>query len=545
MGTNGWGEQTVMYLQPDNVMNPMLFVITRLCQIQEFKITQNMRMGRATNGSTVDILIDSTIVSRNHGEFTLQGDGVHYRDLGSQNGTYINGLYYGNMTGVFDKRLIDGDVIRIDTNTQREVHPKAVIIIYRDTMPSSPSWQYVELGQGCMEINIGREDETSGVSLDDTRVSRRHATFFRDPNGWAVADQNSRNGVYVNNIRLGEPAYLRELDCVRIVDHMFIYVDNKLLYTVIPYISTAYGVVNQPFQQMTTSTNRSVPNNQVEQTSCNKLGANLYINIVKRTVHQGLFKELTLLKDINLTIHAGEMVLILGGSGAGKTTFMNAVMGYEKATGTIRHGNIDIYSQYSKMKYAIGFVPQDVLLRESDTVYDTLYNAAEMKMPPDSTPDMIAQRVEKVMGMVSLSHVANSLIKSISGGEKKRVSAGVELVADPSLFFLDEPDSGLDAQSATELMENLRNIANAGKIVMIISHSPDRAAHLFDKVIVLAKSQVDNSGHLVFFGSVPDTEAFFGVNSLEGVVGKINRRDGAVEQYIQSWKQISANNNQY
>jgi ABC-type multidrug transport system ATPase subunit len=318
---------------------------------------------------------------------------------------------------------------------------------------------------------------------------------------------------------------------------MFIYVNNKLL----------YSQSAQPAQSwqsgQASSASRNVPNHQVEHTTSNVLGANLYINIVRRTVRQGLFKELTLLKDINLTIQAGEMVLILGGSGAGKTTFMNAVMGYEKATGTIRHGDIDIYSQYNKMKYAIGFVPQDVLLRESDTVYDTLFNAATMKMPSGTTREMMAQRVETVMNMVSLSHVANSLIKSISGGEKKRVSAGVELVADPSLFFLDEPDSGLDAQSATELMENLRNIADAGKIVMIISHSPDRAAHLFNKVIVLAKSQVDNSGHLVFFGSVPDTEAFFGVNSLEGVVGKINRRDGQVEQYIARWKQISSNNN--
>jgi ABC-type multidrug transport system ATPase subunit len=318
---------------------------------------------------------------------------------------------------------------------------------------------------------------------------------------------------------------------------MFIYVNNKLLYSQSAQPAQSWQS-GQAF-----SASRNVPNHQVEHTTSNVLGANLYINIVRRTVRQGLFKELTLLKDINLTIQAGEMVLILGGSGAGKTTFMNAVMGYEKATGTIRHGDIDIYSQYNKMKYAIGFVPQDVLLRESDTVYDTLFNAATMKMPSGTTREMMAQRVETVMNMVSLSHVANSLIKSISGGEKKRVSAGVELVADPSLFFLDEPDSGLDAQSATELMENLRNIADAGKIVMIISHSPDRAAHLFNKVIVLAKSQVDNSGHLVFFGSVPDTEAFFGVNSLEGVVGKINRRDGQVEQYIARWKQISSNNN--
>lgn len=537
MGYDEASQKTVVYYKPEVRINPTLFVISRQCQIQEYKLDRNMRMGRNSRESVADILLDSSIVSRNHGEFVICNDGIHYRDLGSGNGTYINGYYYGKLTGVFEKVLNDGDVIRIDTDPQIGIHPQAMLVIYRDTLPESPIWQYVELTPECMEINIGRENEAYGVSIEDSRVSRRHATFFRDPNGWAITDQHSTNGVYVNNNLLRNPSYLRELDCVRVVDHMFIYVNNKLL----------YSQSAQPAQSwqsgQASSASRNVPNHQVEHTTSNVLGANLYINIVRRTVRQGLFKELTLLKDINLTIQAGEMVLILGGSGAGKTTFMNAVMGYEKATGTIRHGDIDIYSQYNKMKYAIGFVPQDVLLRESDTVYDTLFNAATMKMPSGTTREMMAQRVETVMNMVSLSHVANSLIKSISGGEKKRVSAGVELVADPSLFFLDEPDSGLDAQSATELMENLRNIADAGKIVMIISHSPDRAAHLFNKVIVLAKSQVDNSGHLVFFGSVPDTEAFFGVNSLEGVVGKINRRDGQVEQYIARWKQISSNNN--
>ena len=210
--------------------------------------------------------------------------------------------------------------------------------------------------------------------------------------------------------------------------------------------------------------------------------------------------------------------------------------GYEKAKGTIRYGETDIYSEYEKLKYEIGFVPQDILLRENDTVYDTLYNSAQMKLTDH--PEIWEDRVKKVLEMVSLSHVQDSLVKSVSGGEKKRVSAGVELIADPSLFFLDEPDSGLDAYSATELMENLRRIADMGKIVMVISHSPDRAAELFDKVVILAKSRVDNSGHLAFYGSVEETKKFFGADTLEGVVGKINSRDADIEGYINRWNSL-------
>lgn len=149
------------------------------------------------------------------------------------------------------------------------------------------------------------------------------------------------------------------------------------------------------------------------------------------------------------------------------------------------------------------------------------------------------QRVMDVLEMVNLKHVAGSLVRSVSGGEKKRISAGVELVADPGLFFLDEPDSGLDAQSAMELMENLRQIADTGKIVMVISHSPDRAAHLFDKVIVLSKGSTDNTGHLTFFGGIEEAKTFFETNSLEGVVGKINGKNGQGDYFIEKWKQYS------
>ena len=124
-------------------------------------------------------------------------------------------------------------------------------------------------------------------------------------------------------------------------------------------------------------------------------------------------------------------------------------------------------------------------------------------------------------------------------GEKKRLSIAVEYIADPSLFFLDEPDSGLDGVMSRALMNNLRHIADEGKIVMVISHGPDRAADLFDKVILLAKSVQDNCGHLAFFGSVSEAYEFFDTNTLEGVVRRINREDeggdGMSDYYIKKY----------
>ena len=93
--------------------------------------------------------------------------------------------------------------------------------------------------------------------------------------------------------------------------------------------------------------------------------------------------------------------MILGGSGAGKTTFMNAVMGYEKADGKILYGDKDIYTDYEKMKYQIGYVPQQDLLRGSDTVYDTVNDAACLKLPRKTSKEERKQRIEKVLDILN------------------------------------------------------------------------------------------------------------------------------------------------
>lgn len=264
----------------------------------------------------------------------------------------------------------------------------------------------------------------------------------------------------------------------------------------------------------------------------------LKISIQERSVRNLLHKKV-LLKDISLDVHTGEMVLILGGSGAGKTTFMNAVMGYEPANGSISFKGMNVYEEYEKMKYMIGFVPQQDLMRDNDTVYETLKNAGEMKLPASTSPDQLEKRVIEVLGLMGLEAEKTNLVKKLSGGQRKRLSIAQEYIGDPTLFFLDEPDSGLDGGMAKSLMEKLRTIADSQKIVMLISHQPDRTADLFDKVIVLAKSNTEGCGRLAFFGSVDETKRFFGVDALEKVVQKINRRDeggeGLSDHYIEKF----------
>ena len=271
----------------------------------------------------------------------------------------------------------------------------------------------------------------------------------------------------------------------------------------------------------------------------------LSIHIEERSV-RSLFKKKVLLESIDLTVDPGDLVLVLGGSGAGKTTFFNAVMGYEKARGRILHGDRDLYKDYARMKYEIGFVPQQDLLRDDDTVYYTLDNAARMKMPADTPAAQREGRINEVLEMLGLQRERDSLVRKLSGGQKKRLNIAVELVADPSLFFLDEPDSGLDGVMAVSLMQNLRVIADEGKIVMVITHAPDRVAHLFDKVVVLAKNSRTNSGQLAFFGTVEAALAFFDAASMEGIVKRINRPDengeGLADHYIEKYARYKEEN---
>ncbi|MGI6011648.1 MAG: FHA domain-containing protein [Ruminococcus sp.] len=504
-----------------------LYVIADENTLWDYPLRERTVIGRKTARNQVDLALDSQVVSRRHGEILYVNGIYYYRDTQSSNGTYINEKLYGaDAPGGRDQKQLEyGDVIRIGD----------FVLLFITDDSEAGDWKVQPLTGDIEELNIGRRPERgSGIALGSKLISRNHASFFRGREGWAIIDHDSTNGVFLNNNRLQKPLYLNLMDVVRIGRCNFIFLGNRLMYQSMPLTREDPGDAEGGYGS---KRERGCPETEERERYSRKREGDdqLVINIAQRSVWQR-FKKLTLLKDINLTVNKGEMVLILGGSGAGKTTFMNAVMGYEKADGVILHGGTDIYTEYDRMKYEIGFVPQQDLLRGSDSVYDTLQNAARMKLPKEIPPYERQQRIEEVLELLGLQRERDSLVVKLSGGQRKRLSIAVEFIADPSLFFLDEPDSGLDGIMARSLMQNLRVIADRGKIVMVITHGPDRAAELFDKVIVLAKSVQDNCGHLAFYGTVPEAYRFFETDSLEGVVRRINRPDeggdGMSDYYI-------------
>lgn len=482
-----------------------LLILDKRGEIIPVNLMGNMVLGRINADTDADIPVQSRLVSRRHGEFIQKADGFYYRDLESMNGTYINQFRFqkNEEIGTPLVKLKNGDTLCVGLGKE-DKSGETVTMVFTTEYAEDTVWNKKKLTNEISEINIGREH--TDISLQNRMVSHNHASVFRANKGWALMDHNSTNGVILNGFRIDKPQYLYPGDVFRIASLLFFYDGTQIIYPVI------------------------------------RQGENLVIQITERSVWQKM-KKLVLLQDTNLSIEPGEMVMILGGSGAGKTTFMNAVMGYEKAQGTIMHGDKNIYTEYEKMKYEIGYVPQQDLLRGSDTVYDTLNDAARMKMPKKTSREDRKKRVEEVLDIVGLKAEKGSQVSKISGGQRKRLSVAVELIADPSLLFLDEADSGLDGPNSEYLMENARSIADENKIVMVITHAPDRVAHLFDKVVVLAKSEKDHSGHLAFYGSIPEAYKFFGTDSLEGVVKRINRKDegggeGKADYYIEKYKRL-------
>ena len=272
------------------------------------------------------------------------------------------------------------------------------------------------------------------------------------------------------------------------------------------------------------------------------IGSGLSINITRRTA-MNFLKRQVLLKDIHLSIPTGRMVLLLGGSGSGKTTFLNAVTGYEKAKATITLGGNNVYKKYNSMKYDIGFVPQQDLVRGSDTVYRTLSDAASLRLPSTVKGEARRERINEVLDIFGLTPVKRSLVDKLSGGQRKRLSIAMEYISDPTLFILDEPDSGLDGVMARSLFEKLREIADSGKIVIVITHTPDRVADLFDDVIVVAKD-AHRTGRLAFYGATAGAYGFFGKNSMEEILMSVNRAEeggeGKADDFVRKYSAMAA-----
>ena len=459
-------------------------------------VLNGMLIGSVWANSTVPDIPLSSDADRRQGEIFLEDGRIWMHNYSKRCTMFVNDEQ--PRTDRFEIRF--GDIVRIHSVFDL-MRANDTVLILVDRMPEGLTWNRIPVDRNANEtIQLVHEGDPTMRSV-----------FFSYQKGrFAISYFSGLSGFAVNN-RVGElNRSLSPMDVVMIDGMYFICVGN--------------AIVCQTQWKRRVDPARKPPVVRP---------GGLQINIRERTVKKGLSRKEALLRDIRLFIPKGNLVLVLGGSGAGKTTFINAVMGYEPADGVILYDDIDVYHEYDKMKYEIGYVQQEDLLRRTDVVQDTLKDAAKMHLA--SSKQAQAEAVAETMKLLGLEKEKDKLVGQLSGGQRKRLSIGVEYVGEPLLFFLDEPDSGLDGSNADNMWDIVRKIADTGKIVMVISHIPDRAFDQFDKVIVLAKDK-NNTGRLAFAGTPQEACAFFETDCLEDIVKRVNRvnegGEGRADEFI-------------
>eukprot|EP00210_Caulerpa_lentillifera_P009660 g9216.t1 len=216
------------------------------------------------------------------------------------------------------------------------------------------------------------------------------------------------------------------------------------------------------------------------------------------------------LYGVNGCAQAGEMTALMGPSGSGKTTLLS-ILGNRAPktmtyTGTVTYNGIPVNKAIRRL---VGYVLQDDLLYPNLTVYETLYYAALLRLPKSMTKAEKLERVEAVILALGLDKCRHTLIggedrRGVSGGERKRVSIGHELLTNPSVLILDEPTSGLDSTIAMRLVSTLRVLADGGRVVLMTIHQPSsRIFQQLSRVILLSE------GHVMYSGMAKDSAGWF------------------------------------
>ena len=219
-------------------------------------------------------------------------------------------------------------------------------------------------------------------------------------------------------------------------------------------------------------------------------------------------EEKMILKGITGMVQPGEVLAMLGPSGSGKTTLLTALGGRlgGRLAGTITYNGKPFSNA---MKRNTGFVTQDDVLYPHLTVTETLVFTALLRLPNGLSKEEKIQHAEAVITQLGLTKCNNSIVggerlRGISGGERKRVSIGQEMLINPSLLFLDEPTSGLDSTTAQRIVSTLWELSNGGRTVVMTIHQPSsRLFYMFHKVLLLSE------GNPLYFGRGSEAVDYF------------------------------------
>jgi len=222
-----------------------------------------------------------------------------------------------------------------------------------------------------------------------------------------------------------------------------------------------------------------------------------------------------ILAKTSMRLEAGELVAMVGASGSGKTTLVRALAGIAHPwTGDVLVDGRPVAAQ----RREIGYLPQDEIVHERLSVLEALRYAARLRLPAGTTRTEREEAVQGALRDMELEKQARTRIGSLSGGERKRVGVGIELLSRPSLLFLDEPTTGLDPGIETRMMSLLRSLAHGRRTIVVATHAT-KSLSVCDKLAVVGRG-----GHLAFYGPPRAAPAFFGVKAYDDIYAALDRR---------------------
>lgn len=426
-----------------------------------------------------DITVFSNSVVDRQGYFEITDYGVLAVNTSRENYTLSN-----NNKIFTEIYLSEGSFIKLVGNNEKKDNGVLMVMSIGTNLDE---WKMYPIQFGKNSIGSAKSND---IVLPAKGISKKHASINCVLNKMTIIDEGSLNGTYVNGRKLfqSENKRLENLDLILIGNSKIVLFGDKLIYQI-----SERGV-------------------QVDA-----------IDIVKRVRVKFKIKEIA--SHTSMSIKPSEFVAFVGGSGAGKSTFMKCISGVEKPTsGTVLINGENLYENYENLKNNIGYVPQEDIVYSNLTLHDTLQYAAKLRMPDNTTRKERNNRIKEVLDIVQLSDFENSYIRQLSGGQRKRASIAVELIADPNLFFLDEPTSGLDPGTERSIMLTLRKMAEMGKTVVLVTHNTLNL-HLCDKVAFFGEG-----GKLCYYGSPKGALEFFGVDDFVDIYTLLN-------QDVQPWYQ--------
>jgi ABC-type multidrug transport system ATPase subunit/pSer/pThr/pTyr-binding forkhead associated (FHA) protein len=431
------------------------------------------------------IQVLSPIVSGEHAKIELTRKGHAITDLNSTNGTYVNG-----------RRLEPGRPHLLASND---------IIRFSDGMGNSASLTYVapslfteveavdvtQVFELATDVSyIGRNSEAA-ITLDHPAVSWNHAKVIkRDENRYTIQDLSSNNGTFLNGRQLRQERGLERGDVIQIGPFNLVYRDRGIF---------------APF-----SAERNFRLEAVD------LEKTFYATNIFGVKNKSKFT--TVLHNLDLVINPREFVALVGGSGTGKSTLMKALSGVSPATsGTVLVNGDNLYQNFNLYRNMMGYVPQDDIIHQGLTVHRALYYAARLRLP-DASRSEIEARINDVLAKVGLTAQAKTLVRHLSGGQRKRVSIAAELLAEPWIFFLDEPTSGLDPGLEKLMMDTLRQLADEGRTIVLVTHATVNITNNCDQVAFMARG-----GELTYFGPPEEAIDFFQVNDFSDIYTRLSQ----------------------